>query len=193
MLSDTPGQRLGLAVESLFLIASGTLVGVGWSVLGLYLSSLAYHHDVVGAYAVRAVFLAAAAGWHGYLRSSSPRLFFFVLLALIVSVVILLGTTTTVSIDTATQMLYPVLSAVVIVLLVNVAVFPEFSSGFLGTVTVETLSQTAATLREATAWFTEPVVPSAQLHGKPGEVEDHKQSPMTPCGRVHITEADPTP
>ncbi len=152
-----PGQRLGLMVESLFLIVAGTIVGVGWSTLGLYLSSLAYGDDVGGAYAIRAIFLAIAAVLHGYLRSSSPRLFFFVLFALIVSSITLLGTATAANTGTATHILYPVLSAVGIALLTNVAVFPEFSSTDLGMVTTETLSQAAAMLREATVWFTGPV------------------------------------
>jgi hypothetical protein len=35
-----PGQRLGQVTESLALILTGTIVGLGWSMLGLYLSSL---------------------------------------------------------------------------------------------------------------------------------------------------------
>lgn len=51
------------------------------------------------------------------------------------------------------QFLYPILTAVAIVLLVNIAVFPEFGSTHLGRATIETLHQTLAVQRSASALF----------------------------------------
>lgn len=51
------------------------------------------------------------------------------------------------------QFLYPILTAVAIVLLVNVAVFPEFGSTHLGLVTIETLRQTLDVQKSASALF----------------------------------------
>jgi len=148
-----PAQRLGAMVEALVLILAGTVLGVGWSTLGLYLSSLVYGVDVAAAYTVRALFLAVACLVHGFLRSQTPRLFVFVLFLLIVSVITLLGTATSVTSEAATELLYPIFAAAGILLLVNVLVFPEFSARFLGTVTIETLSQTAETLKAANKFF----------------------------------------
>jgi len=152
-----PGQRLGLMVESLTLIVSGTLLGVGWSLLGLYLSSFILGPNIAAAYTIRGIFLVVAAIFHGYFRSSSPRLFIFILFALIPSIIMLLSTTRAVTRDTATQIVYPVLSAAGIALVVNVAIFPELSSSLLGSATLESLSLTADSLRDATDWFAKPV------------------------------------
>lgn len=51
------------------------------------------------------------------------------------------------------QFLYPILTAVAIVLLVNVAVFPEFGSTHLGLATIETLRQTLEVQKSASALF----------------------------------------
>jgi hypothetical protein len=44
----------------------------------------------------------------------------------------------------------------VVLLIVNVTVFPEFSGKFLADTTIQTLSQTQTTLKMATEWFMEP-------------------------------------
>lgn len=51
------------------------------------------------------------------------------------------------------QFLYPILTAVAIVLLVNVVVFPEFGSTHLGLATIETLHQTVDVQKSASALF----------------------------------------
>ena len=148
-----PGRRFGEMAEALVLTLVGTVIGVGWSMLGVYLSSLLFSHDAPAAYTVKAVFLAIALLVHGFLRSYSPRLFISVLLLIIVSVVNLTGTSTAVSRTIATQILYPILTAVAILLLINVFVFPEFSSRFLGHTTIDTLEETVRALRDAGNYF----------------------------------------
>lgn len=148
-----PGRRFGMMAEALVLTLSGTLVGVGWSVLGIYLSSLVYASNVPAAYTIKGVFLALSLLLHGFLRSHSPRLFNFVLLLVIVTVVSLVGTATAVSSARATVILYPVLTAVAILLLVNLLVFPEFSSSFLGRTTIDTLEETVSAVRDAGKYF----------------------------------------
>lgn len=49
--------------------------------------------------------------------------------------------------------MYPILTAVVIVLLVNIVVFPEFGSTQLGLTTIETLRQTLDVQKSASALF----------------------------------------
>ncbi|TVY52227.1 putative membrane protein [Lachnellula cervina] len=148
-----PGRRFGMMAEALVLAISGTLVGVAWSTFGLYLSSLIYSTDKPAAYTIRGVFLVFAMMFHGFLRSHTPRLFIFVLLLVIVSVVSLTSTATHVTTLAVTQLLYPILTAAAVLILVNVLVFPEFSSGFLGATTIETLGETVEALRDTGRYF----------------------------------------
>ncbi|KAH6673851.1 hypothetical protein B0J14DRAFT_480965 [Halenospora varia] len=148
-----PGRRFGMMAEALILVLAGTLVGIGWSMLGLYLSSLLYTTNPPACYTVRGLFLAVALMVHGFLRSHTPRLFLGLVLLVIVNVVSLTSTAVYVTRTAATQLLYPILTAVGILILINIVVFPEFSSSFLGTTTIETLGETVGTLRDAGIYF----------------------------------------
>ncbi|KAH8201285.1 hypothetical protein TruAng_004529 [Truncatella angustata] len=148
-----PGQRFGQMAEALFLIFTGTAFGLAYSILGLYLSSLVYGTNISAAYAIRAVFFALAVIFHGILRSSTPRLFLFVFFYLLITLTVLTTTATVVSATIATQISYPILTALAAVLLINVAVFPESSSGFLGNTVIETLHDTTRCLEDAVDWF----------------------------------------
>lgn len=148
-----PGRRFGTMAEALALATVGTLVGTGWSMLGIYLSSLVFNDNPPAAYTIKGVFLLVALMVHGFLRSFSPRLFLSVLLLIIVSVVNLTSTATVVSKAMATQILYPILTAVGILLLINTCVFPEFSARFLGITTIDTLGETVGALRDAGNYF----------------------------------------
>ena len=150
-----PGRRFGQMAEALILVLSGSVLGVAWSVLGIYLSSLVIEEDPPSAYAIRAIFLAVVILIHGYLRSKTPRLFIFVLLLIIVSVVSLTSTAKVVTPLGATNILYPILLAAGCILLINVCVFPEFSSRFLGQMTLDTLNDTIKALGDAGTYFVE--------------------------------------
>jgi hypothetical protein len=163
-----PGRRFGQMAEALVLAISGTLVGVGWSSFGLYLSSLVYHHNPPAAYTIKGIFLVVAMMFHGFLRSHTPRLFIFVLLLVIVDVVGLTSTATAVTKLGVTQLLYPILTASGVLLLVNTLVFPEFSSGFLGVTTIETLGETVGALRDAGKYF----ISISETSGKMSEEEE---------------------
>ena len=149
-----PGRRFGQLAEALILTLSGSLLGLAWSSLGLYLSSLIIGSNPNAAYAIRGLFLTIALMVHGFLRSYAPRLFVAVVLLIIVSVVNLLSTAKQVTSAGVTQILYPVLIATGVILLVNLLVFPEFSSSFLGQMTIETLNDTAIALEKAGYYFT---------------------------------------
>ena len=123
-----PGRRFGQLAEALILALSGVLLGLAWSNLGVYLSSLIIGSHPNAAYAVRGLFLTIALMIHGFLRSYAPRLFVAVVLLIIVSVVNLLSTAKQVTSAGVTQILYPVLIATGVILVVNLLVFPEFSS-----------------------------------------------------------------
>lgn len=148
-----PGRRFGMMAEALVLAVGGTVLGVLWSLLAVYLSSLVYETNAPAAYTIKGIFLSIALLFHGFLRSHTPRLFLFVLLLVIVTVVSLTGTAVAVSKTLATTLLYPILSGVAILLLVNTLVFPEFSSSFLGITTIETLGETVGALRDAGKYF----------------------------------------
>lgn len=150
-----PGRRFGQMAEALILVLSGTVLGVAWSILGIYLSSLVMKEYPPAAYAIRAIFLAVVVLFHGYLRSKTPRLFIFVLLLVIVSVVSLTSTAKVVTPLSATNILYPILIAAGCITLVNICVFPEFSSRYLGQMTLDTLNDTVRALGDAGTYFVE--------------------------------------
>ncbi|ESZ99077.1 hypothetical protein SBOR_0487 [Sclerotinia borealis F-4128] len=148
-----PGRRFGMMAEALILALSGTMLGVAWSMLALYLSSLIYHSNPQAAFTIRGIFLAIALLFHGFLRSHTPRLFLMVLLLLIVAVVSMTSTATAVTTLSVTQLVYPIVTAIAVLLAVNTLVFPEFSSSFLGITTIETLGESVGALRDAGRYF----------------------------------------
>lgn len=169
-----PGRRFGQMAEALILAVSGTVLGVAWSTLGLYLGSLVVKDNPPAAYTIRASFLMIATLLHGYLRSRAPRLFIFVLLMIISSVVTLTSTATAVTTVGVTQILYPMLIAVGIAIVVNISLFPEFSSRFLGQTTIDTLDETAKALEDAGNYF----IGLPQMADDAGEpVESMKKAP----------------
>ena len=150
-----PGRRFGQMAEALILVLGGTVLGVAWSILGVYLGSLVIEENPPAAYAIRALFLAVVILLHGYLRSKTPRLFIFVLLLIIVSVVSLTSTAKVVTPLSVTNILYPILIAAGCITLVNICIFPEFSSRYLGQMTLDTLNDTVKALGDAGAYFVE--------------------------------------
>jgi hypothetical protein len=188
-----PGRRFGQMAEALVLVASGSLLGVGWSVFGLYLSSLVYSTNAPAAYTIKGIFLAVALLFHGYLRSHTPRLFLFVLLLVIVAAVGLTSTAVRVTAASATQLLYPIFTAVGILLLVNSLVFPEFSSSFLGITTIETLGETVGALRDAGKYFID--VGDLQMEDeeteKPEEITQVTTEPATSAEKPAEKPVDP--
>ncbi|KAH7149945.1 hypothetical protein B0J13DRAFT_673709 [Dactylonectria estremocensis] len=151
-----PGQRMGMMIESLLMVLLGSLVGLGWSLLGLYLSSLLLDSNQPAAYAVRAMFLLVSVLFHGYVRSSSPRLFTLVAFLLIASIIVLLGSSQAVTLAVFTHVYYPLLAGGGVTLFFNIFLFPELSSSFLGLSTIDTLCETMETLTRATNWFVTP-------------------------------------
>ncbi|KAI2620062.1 hypothetical protein GGR54DRAFT_639832 [Hypoxylon sp. NC1633] len=186
-----PGQRFGQMAEVLMLIVLGTFVGIGWGILGLYLSSLAYHTNIEAAWAIRAVFFTLALIFHGILRSSAPRLFMFVFFFLLINITILMSTAVSVAASIVTSIAYPILTAVGIIILVNVAIFPESSSDFLGRSTIETLCETINCFQESGDWFmSDSKQPSGEdekvaeeIEGVEGE-DKEKTAPVTLRSRL---------
>lgn len=170
-----PGRRLGTMVEALTLAVLGAAVGTAWSMLAIYLSSLVHEANAPAGYTIKGVFLAIALLFHGFLRSHTPRLFIFVLLLIIVSVVSLTGTSTAVSGTLVTTLMYPILTAVGILLLVNLLLFPEFSSSFLGITTIETLLDANAALGDAGKYFTANFREEISLADRIGQASPSKQ------------------
>lgn len=150
-----PGQRMGLMIEALLMILFGSLLGLSWSILGLYLSSLVQDTNAPAAYTIRALFLLVCVLIHGFVRSTSPRLFNFVLFLLVAALLTVQVPTTAFS-SLFTTIYIPILLGGGVLILVNLAVFPELSSSHLGSSTIGTLSTTVDTLTRATHWFITP-------------------------------------
>ncbi|KAF8537599.1 hypothetical protein BDD12DRAFT_744544 [Trichophaea hybrida] len=102
---------------------------------------------------IKAVFLVIASFIHGYVRLSTPRLFLMVLLMIIPVLIGLTSTAIYVSHMFPIQFFYPILTAVAIMLLVNVAVFPEFGSTQLCMATIETLQEVQKVQKSAAELF----------------------------------------
>ena len=171
-----PGQRMAKMIESLLLILFGSLAGLGWGILGLYLSSIPLDYDSPGSSSIRAVFLLASVLIHGFVRSSTPRLFVFVWLFLFVAATTLIGRATKVSLAVFTNVYYPILAGAGVVLVVNVSIFPELSTSFLGTSTIETLYDTMNTVSRTTHWFMTPGGDSEEATKKQAESSNDKPS-----------------
>lgn len=139
--------------ETLFLIALGTLFGLGWGNLAIYLSGLVDNVNINAAWAIRALFFISAVIIHGVLRSSAPRLFQLVFFFILVNLSLLTSPSNAVTLADFKAVIYPIFTALGVVFLVNVAIFPQFSSGFLGTTTIETLSETIDSFQAAGDWF----------------------------------------
>lgn len=164
--------------EALILAVSGTVLGLVWSLFGVYLGSLVIDRYPPAGYAIRGSFLAIATLFHGFLRSRAPRLFIFVLLLIIVCVVSLVSTAKTVTTGEATQILYPILIAAGCIVFINLCIFPEFSSRFLGQTTIDTLCETAKALEDAGRYFIEAegTAMAKEISQEPSEKEKHSSS-----------------
>ncbi|KAL7922354.1 hypothetical protein ACQKWADRAFT_87084 [Trichoderma austrokoningii] len=169
-----PGQRLGVVIENIIMIIFGSGLGLSWCILGLYLASLVYEDNKPAAFTIRALFYLACILLHGYIRSSSPRLFLFVLFVMLPAITVLTAPTK------ATPLLYetiyvPILIGVGIMLFANVIIFPEFSGSYLGTSTINALSEMANTLERATYWFATPGGDCVEIRNQDGVPSDIEQ------------------
>lgn len=150
-----PGQRMGLMIQSLLMVLVGSLVGLSWSLLGLHLSGLVQSSNPPAAYTIRGLFLLVCVLVHGYVRSLSPRLLRAVLFLVIASL-LTIQQPSTASASLFSTIYLPILLGAGVVLFVNLAVFPELSSSYLGSSTISTLSETIDTLAHAAHWFVTP-------------------------------------
>ncbi|KAK5628309.1 hypothetical protein RRF57_004024 [Xylaria bambusicola] len=148
-----PGQRFGKMVEIISLIVLGTFLGLGWGNFGLYLSSLVHDSNIHAAWTIRAVFFVLAVIFHGVLRSAAPRLFQLVFFFMLINLGPLTSSGWTVTLSQFKAVVYPILTAICVVILVNITIFPQFSSSFLGTSTIEALTETINSFHEAGDWF----------------------------------------
>jgi hypothetical protein len=151
-----PGQRMGQMIQSLVMVIFGSLLGLAWVMLGLQMFSLLLDTNAPAAYAVRSLFFLVSILFHGYVRSSAPRLFTFVWLMLTASIPIFLGSAKAPSTAVFTDTFVPILTSGAVLVVTNLFIFPELSSSYLGSTTINTLNETVRTLERATHWFITP-------------------------------------
>ncbi|RCI09559.1 hypothetical protein L249_4044 [Ophiocordyceps polyrhachis-furcata BCC 54312] len=150
-----PGQRMGRMIQSLLMVLVGAIIGLSWSLLGIRLAFLVEGRNPAAANAIRALFFLFLLLVHGYIRSSNPGLMIFVMFLIIpATLTIQLPGNVTGSIYTTTYI--PLLLGAAVLLIVNIALFPELSSTYLGSTTIDALSETVDTLTRATIWFVTP-------------------------------------
>ena len=153
---------MGKMIESMVMVIFGSLLGLGWSLFGLHMSDLVIDYNAPASSAVRALFLLSCVLFHGYVRSKSPRLFVFVWFFLIASVTTLLGRALEVTLPAFTNTEYPILTGAGVVLVINLSIFPEHSTSYLGSSTIDTMHEAVDTLTRATHWFVTPGGDSAE-------------------------------
>ncbi|KAK6503651.1 hypothetical protein TWF481_008656 [Arthrobotrys musiformis] len=151
-----PGRNFGAMLETLVFAMLGALIGTGWVTFGSYISDLIYENNPENAHAFRAVILVISLLVHGYLRSKIPKIFVGVLLFLFTVIIQMTTPIFQFSSKVATAFLYPFLTGILICLVVNILVFPEFSSGKVAVVTVKGLELTLDTLKDAADFFVSP-------------------------------------
>ncbi|EPS35466.1 hypothetical protein H072_11152 [Dactylellina haptotyla CBS 200.50] len=171
-----PGRTLGAMLETLVFALVGTLVGTGWVTLASYISDKLSHRSIENAHAFRAVMLALSMLVHGYLRSKVPKLFVGILLFLLTVIIQMTTPVFVFSHQVATAFLYPFLTGIVLCTLVNILIFPEFSSGKVAIDTVKGLELALETLRDATEFF---VCPSAEIlkNKRKNAIKGEKEKP----------------
>ncbi|KAI5797680.1 hypothetical protein EDC01DRAFT_33918 [Geopyxis carbonaria] len=128
-------------IEALCLAIIGASVGVAWASLGIYLSSLSNQHNSSGSMAIKALFVVIASFFHAYVRLSAPRLFLMVLLMIIPVLIGLTSPQVQLSGLFPIQFFYPILTAIAVLLLISIVVFPEFGSMHLGLQTIEVINK----------------------------------------------------
>ncbi|KAI0165511.1 hypothetical protein GGR57DRAFT_496987 [Xylariaceae sp. FL1272] len=114
--------------------------------------------------------MAASFGQPGQ-RFGQKLVFFFML----INLSILTGAAKEVALAAVKAVIYPIFTAIGVMVLVNVLVFPQFSSGFLGKTTVDTLKEVITSFQTAGSWF---VTDSTSGKGKEGG-ETSSQSQRT--------------
>ncbi len=87
-----------------------------------------------------------------------------------------------------TQISYPILVATGVLLLVNICIFPEFSSGFMASMTIETLDQVSHALRDGGVYF----VSDNREHGQPLQ-SDHIGDQRQHDEHGNLTKTDGSP
>ena len=165
-----PGRRVGQLIEALTLALAGGFLGIAYSLLGLYLSSLLMVSNTEAAYALRGIFLAIALMLHGFYRSHAPRIFLFVLLFIIEAVTTLVTSSEFVTVQLVKQLVYPILLAGAVIFLSNILIFPEFSSAFLGKATINALEDVSLAFAKAGNYFVgrTNIGSSPQIESSPG-------------------------
>ncbi|KAI9801448.1 MAG: hypothetical protein M1833_002680 [Piccolia ochrophora] len=147
------GRRIGAFAEMLMILIICAVLGLSWSILGLYLSSFVHDGNQSAAYGIRAVFLVFVAFAHGFMRSKSPRLFPGLVFLILVAGITLQSPSYKVIGRTATQIAYPLLIGWGTMFVVNTCLFPETSAAFLGQTTIDMLHQSVEALRDAESYF----------------------------------------
>lgn len=135
-----PGRRVGAELETCILGIGGTVFGLAYTILCLYISQ---RISAVGTESQALAFLAAMETimlfFHGFIRSYSPRMFQFVFFFFIVSHFNFLTSYGHPLSLVALSYAAPIFLGYSICLFINIIIFPEFSSTYIGTIVVSTI------------------------------------------------------
>lgn len=154
-LNHHPGRRLGGMFEAVVLGLIGTGFGVAFCVFGHFVTNeIAAYSGMKNGLACLAILEIIMLTIHAFIRSYSPRLFNMVFMFFTVSHFGFLSSLNTPYGAVASSFAYPILLGIAICFIINLLVFPEFGSTYLGTSIVDALNQMHTHVNTTVLFFT---------------------------------------
>lgn len=151
-----PGRRLGSMIQSFYLGLMGLAIALPYSLFTQFLCHKVYESSgsLQNALGLLAFFEIIMLAIVGYVRSASPRLFLMVFLFFLVVHFAAIPFPNISYGSIAYGFSIPILMAMALCLIVNVVLFPEFGSTYIGTSVTTTLHEIQLCLNSATLFFT---------------------------------------
>jgi hypothetical protein len=154
-LNHHPARRLGGMIEAVVMGLIGTGVGIAFLVFGHFTTNqIAAYSGMRNALAYLAILEIIMLTVHAFVRSYSPRLFNMVFMFFTVVHFGFLSTLSTPYGELAKSFGYPILLGIGICFVINLSIFPEFGSTYLGTSVVKALNEMHTHTNSAVLFFT---------------------------------------
>lgn len=154
-LNHHPARRLGGMIEAVVMGLIGTGVGIAFMVFGHFTTNeIAAYSGMRNALAYLAILEIIMLTVHAFIRSYSPRLFNMVFMFFTVVHFGFLSPLSTPYGDLARNFGYPILLGIGICFVINLSIFPEFGSTYLGTSVVKALNEMHTHTNSTVLFFT---------------------------------------
>lgn len=159
-VSMHPGRRLGAMMQTLVVALAGIAVGLPYAILAHFLSQKV--EDATGdfnkAHSIYIVFSFFVLLAVGYVRSAAPRFFPFVFVMFLISHFSFISPQSMPIDKIAQNFGFPLTLALLLSFLVNVAIFPEFGSTYIGSTVIQSVHELQVMLSKCSNFFITPHV-----------------------------------